>query len=65
MATHNLRVFLVFFLAQVCLLLAMAASAVQGSSRAGPVSVKSTPECCLYHPDCCEAGFGAGAATKP
>ncbi|KAF8751342.1 hypothetical protein HU200_012225 [Digitaria exilis] len=37
----------------------MAASVVQGSARPGPITVDSTPECCLYHPDFCEAGAGA------
>ncbi|OEL25830.1 hypothetical protein BAE44_0013146 [Dichanthelium oligosanthes] len=57
MTNDSLRVLLVLLVAQVCLLVAMAASAVQ--ARPGPVAVESTPACCLYHPDCCEANAGA------
>lgn len=74
MATSsNLRVFLVFVVAQVCLLLLMAlAATVQG--RPGPVIPESIPACCFYHPDCCQqaigvaraaASAGAGAAAAP
>ncbi|CAO2182622.1 unnamed protein product [Urochloa humidicola] len=65
MASDNLRVFLVLVVAQVCLLVAMAASAAQATRPGpGPVTVESTPECCLYHPDCCQANV-AGAAAAP
>jgi hypothetical protein len=64
MATDNLRVFLLLLVAQVCLLVAMAASAVQGS-RAGPVTVESMPPCCPTLPDCCQTGFGIGDVPKP
>ncbi|WVZ68506.1 hypothetical protein U9M48_017440 [Paspalum notatum var. saurae] len=51
------QVFLVLLVTQVCLLVAMASSAVQGSRPGWPGAVipESTPECCLYHPDCCQA----------
>jgi hypothetical protein len=66
MVTDNIRVFLLLLVAQVCLLVMMATSVVQGS-RAGPVTTESTPACCLYHPDCCQAGFkfGVGDVAKP
>ncbi|CAL4954097.1 unnamed protein product [Urochloa decumbens] len=67
MATNSLRVFLVLVFVQVCLLVAMAASAAQATrpgSGLGPVAVESTPECCLYHPDCCQANV-AGEAAAP
>ncbi|KAJ1285810.1 hypothetical protein BS78_03G306000 [Paspalum vaginatum] len=51
-----LQVFLVLLVTQVCLLVAMAASAVQSRPAGrGAVIPESTPECCLYHPDCCQA----------
>jgi hypothetical protein len=54
MAYGSLRVFLVLLVVQVCLLVAMAASAVQGRLGVGPLMVEWTPEvCCPYHPDCC------------
>ncbi|KAL6614333.1 hypothetical protein ACP70R_036603 [Stipagrostis hirtigluma subsp. patula] len=64
MAYGNLRAFLILVVAQVCLLVAMAASAVQG--RPEPVKMMSTPACCFYHPDCCQAAARAAAtAGKP
>jgi hypothetical protein len=66
MVTNNISVFLLLLIGQVCLVVMMATSVVQGS-RAGPVTTESTPACCLYHPDCCQAGFefGAGDVAKP
>jgi hypothetical protein len=63
MASDSLRVFLVLLVAQACLLVAMAASAVHGSPGPGhgPVAVETTPACCLYHPDCCQVDADAGA----
>ncbi|CAL4973596.1 unnamed protein product [Urochloa decumbens] len=64
MASNSLRVFLVLLFAQVCLLVAMAASAAQAARPGpGPVAVESTPECCLYHPDCCQANVASEAAA--
>ncbi|RCV27738.1 hypothetical protein SETIT_5G349000v2 [Setaria italica] len=63
MANDSLRVFLVLLLSQVCLLVAMAASAVQGRSGPRPLMMESTPECCLYHPDCCQVQANAVAAA--
>ncbi|EMS54877.1 hypothetical protein CFC21_004232 [Triticum aestivum] len=51
MATGHLRAFLVFVLVQVCLLLIMVASA-RVQSR--PVGLDGIPQCCLYHPECCQ-----------
>jgi hypothetical protein len=64
MATDNLRVFLLLLVAQVCLFVAMAASAVQGS-RAGPVTAESMPPCCPNLPVCCQTGFGIGDVPEP
>ncbi|KAI5020452.1 hypothetical protein ZWY2020_045340 [Hordeum vulgare] len=51
MAIGHLRAVLVFLLVQVCLFLMMVASArVQGR----PLGLETTPQCCLYHPDCCQ-----------
>jgi hypothetical protein len=60
MAYGSLRVFLVLLVVQVCLLVAMAASAVQGRSVPG---LESAPECCLYRPDCCQVQANAFAAA--
>jgi hypothetical protein len=61
MAVGNLRAFLVFLLVQVCLFLMMTSSAkVQGRHL---MNLESTPECCLYHPDCCEPGSAGPAAA--
>ncbi|KAG2592311.1 hypothetical protein PVAP13_5NG550500 [Panicum virgatum] len=54
MASDSLRVFLVLLVAQVCLLVAMAASAVHGRPGPGPVAVETIPACCFYHPECCQ-----------
>ncbi|KAF6992140.1 hypothetical protein CFC21_009160 [Triticum aestivum] len=51
MATGHLRAFLVFVLVQVCLFLMMAASA---RVQARPIGVAGIPQCCLYHPECCQ-----------
>ncbi|KAL6853823.1 hypothetical protein ACP4OV_019852 [Aristida adscensionis] len=64
MANDNHRVFLVL------LLVAMAASTVQGRPGPAPAAVvESTPACCLYNADCCQevaARGGIGAVVyKP
>ena len=60
MSGDSLRVLLVLLVVQVCLLVAMAASAVHGrpGPGPGPVAVDTTPACCLYNPDCCQVDAG-------
>jgi hypothetical protein len=53
MANDSLRAFLVLLVAKVCLLVAMAASAVQGRPGPGPTALGSVPACCFSHPECC------------
>ncbi|CAL4960928.1 unnamed protein product [Urochloa decumbens] len=66
MVSGNLRVFLVVLVVQVCLLLAMTASAAQAARRGlGAVNLEATTDvCCPYHPDCCRAN-AAGGGAKP
>ena len=53
MANDSLRAFLVLLVAKVCLLVAMAASAVKG--RPGPTAWDTIAACCFYRLECCPA----------
>jgi hypothetical protein len=53
MANNSLRAFLILLVARVCLLVAMAASAVKGRPSPRPTAQDPIATCCFYHLECC------------